>query len=134
MTITIATLHLFTPQQVYMHIITHLRKQGVKSTLHMGNLAGERCAYRSGDMTMKCAAGSCIADDEYERGMEGKVWRDVELKGGGGERVPAHHRKLIEHMQDIHDNTNVVVWEQNFRRVSEVLRDLDLTYAPPEAI
>jgi len=87
--------------QIYDHVRNHLLTQGEKST------NGTTCAYR-GQGGLKCAAGCCIADEDYSPEIEGNsVWR-TEL---GFENVLGKHKlDLLTKLQEIHDYESVSTW------------------------
>lgn len=69
-------------QQIFDHVVDHLRKQKIRSVSADGTYAS--CAYRGVDNT-KCAIGCLIEDDEYHPsfegiGVEGLLRRKSEFK------------------------------------------------------
>lgn len=96
MNITLATLHLFTAQQVFEKVATHLLTQNAKSESE-----AEICQYRTKSGLM-CAAGCLIADEEYDSKMEGYNW----CHG----RFPDVHKHLIADLQKLHDLDDVEDW------------------------
>lgn len=112
--ITLATLDIHTAQEVYDHIVSHLRKQGCRSqsVIH----GKTTCAYRGDDGTM-CAAGACISDSEYSKDMEGVGYYNVAREA----RCLAHY-DLISWLQDVHDGYSVEEWEMQFKNVATKFR------------
>lgn len=105
--ITLATLPEKTAQEVFTHIVTNLAAQKCQSTDYEGN-----CKYR-GSSGMKCAAGWCIGDDEYDLDLDKRIdnsWTGIVDDGV----APENHKSLIQDCQDIHDNFHFGDWENEF--------------------
>lgn len=102
-----------TPQQVFDHVVGHLRQQGVKcETLTLVGKTG--CSYRN-TQGLACAAGSLIFDDDYVAAMEGTGWEDATSY------LPSaycHHVELVEALQDAHDLFALGDWEDKFRLIA----------------
>lgn len=100
-------------QEIFNHVVKHLRKQGKKSFL--SGSAGV-CAYR-GDGGLQCAVGCLINDDEYDRNIESlpasKAIRLLKIY-----RLYSFERLLTE-LQNVHDYTPVSDWENTLKRVGE---------------
>lgn len=129
--ITLKTLHSFTPQQIFDYVVDKLRKQNRKSmNIEPGSDEGV-CVYRSDD-GCKCAAGHLIGDDEYTPKMEGMVFFGVEsVFENLFESPPSEEQnQLIGSLQSVHDSTEVSEWEEGFKTVS--IR-YGLTYTEPKA-
>jgi hypothetical protein len=105
-TISLKNLEEATAQEVFDHVVNHLRKQGQRSLDRHGHW---QCAYR-GDNGLKCAAGCLIADDEYDASFEGNGWRGLFLE----KLVPEAHIALIAQLQYVHDSGVVAEWEDEF--------------------
>lgn len=92
--VTLKTLHLATPQEVFDQVATHLLTQMKRSM--DDSLTG--CLYR-GEEDLKCAAGCLISDEEYSKEFEDKDWDDlIKFK-----MVPKSHQTLIRDLQLVHD-------------------------------
>lgn len=118
--VSLATLSQLTEQQVFDHVVAHLRKQGKRSMLPKAS--EDTCAYRGSD-GLKCAAGCLIADDEYNPRLEGYSWSGLV----GMQLVPEAHQNLIARLQRIHDVFETPMWESLFGKVAA---DLNLKYIP----
>lgn len=92
--LSLATLDQYSAQEVFNHVVNHLRQQKTKS-MDASRLA---CLYR-GPEGRKCAAGCLIADDEYEPSLERQSWRHLVQM----QRVPCVHVDLIAELQNAHD-------------------------------
>lgn len=125
MPITLATLADATAQEVYDHIVAHLRKQGRRSISLLPRHESFSCAYRGSGGAM-CAAGCLIADHEYNKEtMERRSWTLLVEEG----IVPSAHAKLIRGFQITHDQSTVNLWEEKFRRLATLY---SLTYKEPQ--
>lgn len=115
--LSMTTLSQYSAQEVFDHIVGHLRQQGERST------DGRQCLYR-GPGTLKCAAGCLISDDEYYPGMEGMSWVLITTP-------TSPHRRLISALQFIHDSGIYAIekWENAFRITAE---KFGLKYNAPE--
>ena len=118
--VTLATLPERTAQEVFDWIVYNLRKQGDRS------MQGNGCAYRGRD-GLKCAAGWCIADDEYTPTLENWRWKELAFQNA---KVPVEHACLIQGLQTVHDDVDAYdSWEDGFDTVAS---QFNLTYTPPE--
>lgn len=113
-TITLKNLKEATKEQVFDQVAKHLLQQQKKSL----SKGGSTCFYRGAD-GLKCAAGSLIGDEEYEKHMEGLSWTGLAIEG----LVPSKHLDLISHLQGIHDNSDVEDWENE---LTEVAKDFEI--------
>lgn len=107
--ITLATLPTATAQEVFDWVVFNLRQQGAKS------IKNGVCRYR-GPNGLKCAAGWCIGDDEYDPRWdsdEGKNWRAISRDND----IHAH-KQLIFNLQDVHDEYPVQEWENAWARAA----------------
>lgn len=120
-TVSLATLDQLTPQQVFDHVVAHLRKQGQCSVIP----GTTNCAYR-GENGLKCAAGCLIADNEYRPDMEGLTWRELIYRYP----VTSAHSSLISCLQEVHDEASPASWESQFANTAA---DFNLKYTPPGA-
>lgn len=121
-------------QEIFDTVVAHLRKQGKKASLVLGDgdFDGVACRYRTSD-GLKCAFGCVINDDEYNPSFEGKSVQGVleqencpsSLKNRlgitfspGG--VPTGDNfYLLGALQQVHDHFPVESWEEEFRRVAQ---------------
>lgn len=108
-TICLANLHLATAQQVFDQVVRHLLTQGEAA---IDPVEGD-CRYRAElvrdeqPVTLKCAAGCLIADNEYSPRMEGNSWEMLCDRA----LVPVRHGELIFWLQSVHDYaTAPAVW------------------------
>ena len=85
-----------TPQQLFDHVVSHLR--GMEEQSNKG--LGTACAYR-GINGAKCAIGACIADEDYSEKMEGKCIEDVIDSFFPDAK---HLRDLCDSLQVVHDS------------------------------
>lgn len=109
MIITLANLHQHTAQQIFDKVALHLLKQKKKATYYSKITERDVCSYRA-EGGLKCAAGCLIADSEYNaQTMEGKPW--AAMVGDVGP-VPNHFMTLIQHLQNIHDNSDPEEWQK----------------------
>ena len=111
--ITLKTLQEATAQQVFNQVTTHLLKQNCRS-VGRSVVGIESCMYR-GDITLKCAAGSLIGDDEYLKSMEGGNWLYLVMKGV----VPVYHSQLISQLQSVHDGFTPDLWVENLKNTAK---------------
>lgn len=123
--ITLATLGQVSAQEVFDHVVEHLRKQGQKST-RQPLLGSYTCCYRAPNSEAKCAAGCLIADGEYNPLFEGKYWPELVDR----KLVPTVHKDLIESLQNVHDLDTVDSWEVGFRCTAKFF---NLAYTAPKA-
>ena len=123
MIVTLANLKEATPQQVFDHVVNHLRAQKFRSIGADGT-----CFYR-GEDGLKCAAGALIADTEYHPEMDmpedgyGTSWVNLVARG----LVPDAHQKLIRELQLIHDSQNGQ-WDTAFQQTAQKFQ---LIYTQP---
>lgn len=113
--ITLHTLPLATPMQVFTQVRDHLLTQNRKAVRGSGY-----CGYRDeSNGALRCAAGCIIADNEYVGNMEHVSWRSL-INGG---QVPAAHARLVLYLQSVHDDHYPPEWPRLldflFARVSQ---------------
>lgn len=113
-TITLKNLKEATKEQVFDQVAKHLLQQQERSF----SKDGSTCFYR-GANGLKCAAGSLIGDEEYDKVMEGMSWVGLASEG----LVPSKHVNLIIHLQGLHDNSNVEDWK---KELTEVAKDFEI--------
>jgi len=113
MHITLANLHLATPQQVFDQVARHLMTQKARSTDFNGH-----CKYR-GLNGLKCAAGCVISDDEYDPFFEGKSWDHLmSIIATRSSSRPLVHIELIGRLQLVHDGYVVSYWREMLQAVA----------------
>ena len=111
-------------QEVFNKVVTHLRKQGRKSSMlaYEGCRPRYLCAYR-GDVGAKCAIGCLIDDEHYRPEMEAKpvydslVW--AALEASLGTEVEKTNR-LFMFLQRVHDGVPIKDWEREFAEAARV--------------
>lgn len=94
-------------QEIFDTVVTHLRNQGCKAK----DMYSGQCMYRAPN-GLKCAAGCLISDDEYIHAMEGRGFEWI---------VPTRlieHTTLIADLQEIHDGSDPIDWENGFSIVA----------------
>lgn len=125
--ITLATLHLATKQEVFEQVAKHLLKQNAKSGVLASYEDGETllCKYRAPN-GLSCAAGCLIAEDEYHPNFEGKSWFGL-TDPTNDYNITDTHDKLINALQDIHDNHAVYNWPTLLTKLAERLK-LDYSF------
>jgi hypothetical protein len=94
-TITLANLPYSSKQQVFDWVAYNLLKQN-KASIDVEN---GLCVYRSPE-GLKCAAGWCISDKEYNHSFEGHTWKELIRY----ENIPSNNMELIDELQSVHDN------------------------------
>jgi hypothetical protein len=123
--ITLKTLPTATAQEVFDHIVNHLRTQ--KKQAYNNDVFVEDCVYRleCEGVVLRCAAGCLIADDEYRPEFDsGRYsWKKMIEK----EWVPNNHNELIASLQLVHDAKMVLSWENSFKSVAQ---KYNLIYKP----
>jgi hypothetical protein len=95
-----------TSQEIFDIVVSHLRKQGLKS----GNSLV--CLYR-GPNEMKCAIGCLIPNSSYFKSMEGKLID--ELISIDSFLWMKDHLRLLNRLQKIHDYYDVDQWEDQLQ-------------------
>lgn len=118
--ICLANLATKTAQEVFDYVARHLLRQGKKAqTIDCHGTVS--CLYRT-DEGLRCAAGSLVADEEYQKGFEGYAWGGLVDQG---KTVPTVHRHLIKGLQNVHDNYAPDIWGG---RLAEVATEHDLDF------
>jgi len=107
-------LETWTEQQVFDHVVKHLRKQNAQCSVYARDEGPTECKYRFNGM--KCAAGSLIPDFEYTEDLENKPWNNL-VKS---KIVPKAHQVLIRELQVIHDREETSDWEEHFQMIAKV--------------
>lgn len=130
---TLDTLNYSNRQDIFDFIVAHLRDQGRKAINTYGPGDVQNCAY----LTLRgetCAAGCLIPFDEYQEVFEGQYVKEGIDENGEGNDVTDYFMskhadlRLLRTMQSVHDDTQVVSWEEEFMRVAD---DWHLAYTPP---
>lgn len=111
--ITLKTLTTATEQEVFDQVAVHMLTQKVQS-IRAGSCT---CSYRGGEQgNLMCAAGSLIADEEYDPSWDqddGVSWDALVANGS----VPDSHEFLIAALQSIHDDDSSP-WEADLRKLA----------------
>lgn len=110
--ITLKTLDQASAQEVFDQVAEHLLTQNRKS---FDMKYPDMCAYRGQD-DLKCAAGCLIADDEYNKEMEGCSWDDFSMHS------PKKHFDLICKLQNIHDFHEPYEWKEKLKELARMKR------------
>ena len=112
-----------TKQETFDFVVGNLIKQGrpsVHSVQHVGmNGPSITCRYRS-DAGLKCAAGWCIPDEQYDPSMEGQTVCESKWIQS---MVAAHDLDLLVELQTAHDSyvTNTDSWLARFLDQARVI-------------
>ena len=88
-----------TPQQIFDKVATHLFKQAKPAS------DGFQCVYRADDGCM-CAIGVLIADEDYDKEMEGKAASNLYKVSGINPALAVFlttHDRLVTNLQSVHD-------------------------------
>lgn len=98
---------MYTKEQIFLHVATHLMKQG-KQALN----EGKGCAYLTEDGNLMCAVGCLIPKSMYSPGMEGKVVSGLVADRAGNYDLPDYiiepdNRPMLRALQRLHDNTSM---------------------------
>lgn len=115
-TVTLHNLAQSTPEEVFFHVAYHLYKQGKKAE-DKDDYGDGVCAYRAGkNNELKCAAGCLISDEEFFaiQPFNTESWATLIAEN----LVPSAHDKLINGLQQIHDNYRVEEWSTALRAYS----------------
>lgn len=102
--ITLTTMVLYTQQQIFNQITTHLLTQN-KPAYRNGS-----CYYRlvqDGQPTLKCAVGCCISDAEYDKEMEN---RSITQREFASFKLRYSDESFLQDLQSLHDNTEAILW------------------------
>jgi len=139
-----------TAQQVFDHVVNHLRQQKVRSVTRMyfpdnspsdgnDNLTvgsninyQDNCSYRT-PYGLKCAIGCLITDEEYRPEMEGcsniNSLLDAEIAPASLKERLLPHKQLLMALQTIHDGRPPESWEKHLSYYAERSQ---LNYSAPE--
>lgn len=101
---------MLTKQQIFDKVKNHLLTQNKKCEM------GDTCLYRHGDL--KCAAGIFIEDEIYRPAMEDNTWLALVDKYPELRVITNQEgHKLIEKLQEIHDDRLVEDWEASLNEI-----------------
>ena len=104
-------------QQAFEMAVKHLRKQGRRS-LQYGAIT---CMYRIPESGLKCAVGALIPDELYQESFEGVgIVRLIDTFDEINKLFENVNFKLLEDLQNIHDNYEVTNWENELQELSIV--------------
>lgn len=110
---TIASLHLFTEQEIFDYVVRFLTKQAARSFEKYEN-GVKKCKYR-GPNGLRCAAGCLIDDSEYKSYFEGRGWDLISDETG-----QHAHLELIRELQYIHDQSFTFrCWSRRWRSLAK---------------
>ena len=106
----------WTSQQVFNHVVKHLREQGAKC------MVSRNCRYRDWESGRACAVGCLIPEEVYQDDMEHcgvdvlVEYADIDPRLRS---VLEQHVNLLRDLQKIHDEDLVDDWEESFAVVAE---------------
>jgi len=106
-----------TNQEAFNRIMTHLRRQGGKSTCPERKI----CRYRGAD-GRRCAVGVLITDEFYAPWMEGRSIASRKIVSLLSRAVPGVALRLLAACQCVHDSFADDRWEVEFKRVARQFR------------
>jgi hypothetical protein len=121
-TITLATLHLSTAQEVFDQVANHLLTQNKQSKKEPKLMPGDSdaytpdCLYR-GPGGLKCSIGCLMSDEEYSLEMEGKLLSAKIFK-----KLIVDFEKhdyLTKCLQSLHDSEEVSNWKLLLRELGQ---------------
>jgi hypothetical protein len=107
-------------QEVFTKVVTHLRKQGVKSVNTIGD-----CLYRAPNGN-SCAVGCLIPDKEYHCNFEQRTVSEL-VKSGDFPFLDGINPNLLTRLQNVHDLYLESSWED---LLSTLATKFDLTLPP----
>lgn len=118
------------PQEIFDHVVAHLREQKVLSKEE----DSPRCRYRLGNLA--CAVGCLIPDSVYDPSIEyneiGTLFEIGDLKefftAYGITNLDNEKLKLLGELQAVHDNIAPPFWNANFKALATTF---NLTYTHP---
>lgn len=110
------TVELRTAQETFDTVVTHLLRQGAKST--DGGLS-PRCLYR-GPNGRRCAVGSILPDEAYVPELEGLVAIRLPETVWAAMRIQNRSRtaELLQALQSVHDTKPVESWPVSLQWVA----------------
>jgi hypothetical protein len=106
--IALANLPTSTAQEVFDWVTVNLLIQGEKSM----DRDSRRCLLHHN--RLRCAAGWCIADEEYHPRFERGLWVNLAAEG----LVPDNHMDLIDQLQGVHDRREPDEWREEFKKIA----------------
>lgn len=95
-------------QDIFDQVATHLLTQKEKA------ITGVQCKYKlkKDGKCLRCAAGSLIADDEYQLQFEGFNWFGlIRRYFEDNNSVGYDETAFINDLQNVHDNSAVLYWK-----------------------
>lgn len=101
-----------TNQEAFDRMVTHLRRQGKRST------DGWACRYRS-EAGLRCAVGVLVTDEFYTPQMEGMSTFQSELRELLSKALPGVSVALLNIMQYTHDVASPGDWEQAWQGIAK---------------
>jgi hypothetical protein len=114
-----------TAQEVFDHVIEHLREQKGERCIGDGS-----CRYRNGKPGAACAAGCLLTDEEAKKLTEGVAWTNQFSDDKPARLEP--HNALIADLQVLHDGPVLSFKHIDIERVSEIASRYGLAYKKPE--
>ena len=103
-------------QQAFEMAVKHLRKQGRRS-LQYGAIT---CMYRIPESGLKCAVGALIPYELYQESFEGVgIVGLIDTFDEINKLFENVNTKLLEDLQNVHDNYEVTDWEREWTKLSQ---------------
>ncbi len=102
---------MFTAQEVFDKVVSHLRSQGGPAVNEEGT-----CMYRAPG-GKKCAVGCMIPDDVYSKNMECRLVSSI-IDAYSALSDLQDHVVLLEELQEIHDQVDPSEWEIAFEAMT----------------
>lgn len=113
-------------QFLFDKVVYALREQGEKSVQPKLNRHGNQvCVYRGGGKcgTLKCGVGHLIADEFYDPEMENEIASSILVYNAVGDslgfKLSEYDARMLNELQEVHDNLDVVGWEHGFKNVAD---------------
>ena len=98
-----------TRQELFDNAVSQMKKQDWKQShgifMRMGKKPGEGvlCLYRDFKNNRKCAIGANIPDEKYQRRMEGRNARSINVRAAAG--IRAKDLEFADKLQSAHDHS-----------------------------
>ena len=103
-------------QQAFEMAVKHLRKQGCRSEQDGAIL----CRYHIPENNLKCAVGALIPYELYQESFEGRGIVDlIDTFDEINKLFENVNTKLLEDLQNVHDNYAVTYWERKWEEISK---------------
>lgn len=100
---------MLTRQEIFTQVVTHLRKQGKRAQVPLGDAM--QCRYRTPD-NQKCAAGCLIQDKFYSGQLEGLCAGSAKVTAALiNSGVSSDDMNMVLALQQIHDERPFSSWE-----------------------